>query len=156
MTFGTRVRNHPLNGPSAFMLNAERALVEFQRQIVPSAAPDVTGTRRFIPTLRAVENPKDFVVTAEVPGVAPADLSVVVEDGVLTLRGVRKSPDWLEELSEDEKEKFSCRFERSVRFNNEIDEGRVTARSKDGLLRIVIPKQSPPVPETTTVAVEVG
>ena len=156
MTFGTRVRSHPMHVPSAFMLNAERALAEFQRQILPEATPEATGTRRFIPALRAVENEEDYVVSAEVPGVAPADLSVAVEDGVLTLKGVRKSLDWSEDLSDDEKEKASYPFERSVRFNDEIDEGRITARSKDGLLRVVIPKQSPPVPETTTVPVEVG
>ena len=155
MTFATRVRNYPIRVPSAFMLNAERALADFQRQILPAVAPEANDTRRFVPLLRAVENLEDYVVTAEVPGVAPADLSVVVEDGVLTLKGVRKSLDWSEDLSDDEKEKASYCFERSVRFNGEIDEGRVTARSKDGLLRIVIPKQSPPVPETTTVSVEV-
>ena len=155
MTFATRVRNYPIRVPSAFMLNAERALADFQRQILPAVAPEASGTQRFVPVLRAVENPEDYVVTAEVPGVAPADLSGVVEGGVLTLKGVRKSLDWSEDLPDDEKEKASYPFERSVRFNGEIDEGRVTARSKDGLLRVVIPKQSPPAPETTTVPVEV-
>ena len=156
MTFATRVRNHPMRIPSAFMLNAERALADLQSQLLPAIAPEAHAPQGFVPALRAVENPDDFVVTAEVPGVAPADLSVVVEDGVLTLKGVRKSLDWSEDLSDEDQEKYSASFERSIRFNAEIAAEGVTARSKDGLLRIVIPKQLPPAPEATTVPVEVG
>ncbi len=114
------------------------------------------GAQRFAPTLRAVENQTDYVVSAEVPGVAPEDLSVVVEEGILTLRGVRKPLDWSEDLPEDEKEALLSRFERSVRFNGEIDEERVTARSKNGLLQIVVPKPEPPVAQVTTIPVQAG
>ena len=156
MTFGTRVRRYPLSGHAAAVMGAERAFNELQRQFFGTADHGPSRTRASMPTLRAVENAGDYVVTAEIPGVAPDDLSVVVEEGVLTLRGTRKSLHWSEDLSDEEKEAESARFERSVRFNGEIDEERVTARSKDGLLRIVVPKPEPVAPEITRISVEAG
>ncbi len=156
MTFGTRVRRYPLSGHAAAAMGAERAFSELQRQFFGRADQGLSSARGFMPALRAMENVGDYVVTAEIPGVAPDDLSVVVEEGVLTLRGTRKSLDWSEDLSDEEKEAESMRFERSVRFNGEIDEERVTARSKDGLLRIVVPKPEPVTPEITRIPVEAG
>jgi HSP20 family protein len=156
MTFGTRVRRYPLRGHADAVVYSERALAEFQRQLLPIANRGRLGSDSFAPTLRAVENQDDYLVSAELPGVASEDLSVVVEEGVLTLRGVRKSLDWSEDLGDEEKEALSTRFERSIRFNGEIDEGRVTARSKDGLLRIVVPKPEPPVPQVVTIPIEAG
>ena len=156
MAFGTRVRRYPLSGHAAAAMGAEHAFSELQRQFFGAADHGLSSTRGFMPALRAMENAGDYVVTAEIPGVAPDDLSVVVEEGVLTLRGTRKSLDWSEDLSDEEKEAESARFERSVRFNGEIDEERVTARSKDGLLRIVVPKPEPVAPEITRIPVEAG
>ena len=156
MTFGTRVRRHPLAGHAAVVIGAERAFNELQRQFFGAADYGLPSTRAYMPSLKAVENVDDYVVTADIPGVAPDDLSVVVEEGVLTLRGTRKSLEWSDELPDEEKEALSTRFERSVRFNGEIDEGRVTARSKDGLLRIVVPKPEQAVPEVTRIPVQAG
>ena len=156
MTFGTRVRRYPLSGHTAAVMGAEHAFSELQRQFFGTANHGLSSARGFMPTLKAVENAGDYVVTAEIPGVAPDDVSVVVEEGVLTLRGTRKSLDWSDDLSEEEKEAESTRFERSVRFNGDIDEERVTARSKNGLLRIVVPKPEPPAPSVITVPIELG
>ena len=156
MTFGTRVRRYPLSGHTAAVMGAERAFSELQRQFLGTAKHGLSSARGFMPTLKAVENADDYVVTAEIPGVAPDDVSVVVEEGVLTLRGTRKSLDWSDDLSEEEKEAESTRFERSVRFNGDIDEERVSARSKNGLLRIVVPKPEPVAPEITRIPVEAG
>ena len=142
---------------AAAILNAERALNDFQRGFFPAGSKaQEEGGRHFVPSLQAVENPSDYVVTAEIPGVSPEDLSVVVEDGVLSLRGVRKAVEWSEELEDSEKEALSTSFERRVRFNGDIDEDRVTARSRDGLLRIVVPKPEPPVSQPTKVPVQAG
>lgn len=157
MAFATRVRRNPARGHAAAILNAERALNDFQRGFFPAGSKhQVEGGRPFAPSLYAVENPGDYVVTAEIPGVSSEDLSVVVEDGVLTLRGVRKALEWSEELEDSEKEALSSSFERRVRFNGDIDEDRVTARSRDGLLRIVVPKPEPAVSEPTKIPVQAG
>ena len=170
MTIGLRVRRYPV-GPQAHsqahsqahhqahslgIQNAQRRLADFRQQALSGLAAMDAGAQPFAPTLRAVENQTDYVVSAEVPGVAPEDLSVVVEEGILTLRGVRKSLDWSEDLPDDEKEALLSRFERTVRFNGEIDEERVTARSKNGLLQIVVPKPEPPVAQATTIPVQAG
>ena len=156
MTYATRVRRNPLRVHAAAMINTERALADLQRQLFPTTKREEGSARSFVPALRAVENAGDYVVTADIPGVSAEDLSVVVEDGVLTLSGTRKSLDWSEDLEDAEKEALVSNFERSVRFNGEIDEDRVTARSRDGLLRVVIPKPEPPVSEPTRIPVQAG
>jgi HSP20 family protein len=154
MIFGTQVRRNPVDHHVALIRDAERALAGFHRRSFPTLGGALVEARPAMQSIRAVENTDDYVVTADVPGVAPEDLSVAVEAGLLTLSGTRKSLDWSEDLSDEEKEAHSSRFERCVRFNGEIDQEGVTARSRNGQLRIVVPKLKPPVPEVTEVRVQ--
>ena len=154
MTFRTRVRRNPVDRRVALLRDAERALAGFHRRSFPILGGALAETRPAMQAMRAVENADDYVVTADIPGVAPEDLSVAVEAGLLTLSGTRKSLDWSEDFSDEEKEAHSNRFERSVRFNGDIDQEGVTARSRNGQLRIVVPKLKPPVPEVTEVRVQ--
>ena len=85
MPFATLVHRHPMRAAAAAMLDAERALDEIQRQF--STYPSLRyGARRVpAPRISAVESEKEYVITAELPGVEAERLDVAVEDGVLTL-----------------------------------------------------------------------
>ena len=77
----------------------------------------------FAPSFDAVELENEYSVSADIPGVAPADLDIAVEDGVLSIKGRRHYQD---ETSEDAA--VACvdgrgRFERRIRFPGEIVEG---------------------------------
>ena len=133
-----------------------RGLVRLQRtrsQDGPAAAS------AFVPQVDAIEDEDAFRITAEVPGVAEADLSVEIEEGVLTLRGEKKN--YLDSSSEEQgasrlhrvESRYGA-FERRLRFNAEVDDAAVTASYRNGVLTIVVPKLAEAAPEVRTIPVE--
>jgi len=162
------------------MFDAERALEEIQRQF--SHYPTLRRpTQGFVPRIEAVEGEDHYLVRAELPGVDAADLEIVVEEGVLTIKG-RRSDEQAEAVVDvevevaDEAAEANAEaptgatdedaandaasdvnaFERRIRFNGEVDEAAVKARYRNGLLTVVIPKPRPPEPVIRNIPVQVA
>jgi HSP20 family protein len=108
----------------------------------------------FLLTLDAVELENEYRVTAEVPGVEPADLEIAVEDGVLTIKGQRHYEDETSEAGEVTRVDERGRFERRIRFPGEIVEGDVKAVCKNGVVTVTIPKPEQVKPEVRSIPVE--
>ncbi len=49
------------------------------------------GTRRWTPAMDLVETDADFVLRADLPGMQESDVTIELEDNVLTLSGERKA-----------------------------------------------------------------
>ncbi|WVT77171.1 Hsp20/alpha crystallin family protein (plasmid) [Sinorhizobium chiapasense] len=90
------------------------------------------------PHVEIEENDTEIRVTAEVPGIDPDDIEVLLEDGTLTLRGESKSE------TEDKDRRFSertyGRFERRLALGRQVDEDKIAATFKNGLLAVTLPK----------------
>lgn len=94
------------------------------------------------PAVEATENPTEYLITAELPGIGPENVEVAVADGMLTLKGHK-----LEEKKEGAKdatfhlwERSYGEFERTFRFPMPVKEEKVAAEFSNGILRIVVPK----------------
>ncbi|QND64653.1 Hsp20/alpha crystallin family protein [Mesorhizobium loti] len=90
------------------------------------------------PSVEFSENDKEIQVTAEVPGLEEKDIEVMVEDGVLTLRGEKKSE--TEDKDRQFSERYYGRFERRFGMGREVDEDKVAATFKNGVLTVTLPK----------------
>lgn len=92
------------------------------------------------PTADISETEKEYLIKAELPEVKKEDVKITVEDGVITLSGERKHEK--EEKSENELrvESFYGTFSRSFLLPEDADANNIRAESKDGVLRIHIPK----------------
>lgn len=90
------------------------------------------------PRVEFSENDKEIRVMAEVPGLEEKDVEVLLEDGVLTLRGEKKSE--VEDKDRQFSERYYGRFERRIGLGREVDEDKVAATFKNGLLTITLPK----------------
>ena len=79
-------------------------------------------------------------VKAELPGMEEKDINLSLDDGILTLSGTRQKE--VEEQSKDYyvKEMSSGSFSRSVRLPKNIDESKIDAIFKNGILTVSIPK----------------
>ena len=103
------------------------------QRMVPAAisAPDID--------LR--ENDKEIVFEAELPGMDENDVSIILRDGVLSLKGEKKSK--RDERSETYHlvERSYGTFERSFRLPETIDEDQIKATFEKGVLHIVVPKR---------------
>lgn len=94
------------------------------------------------PKVNISETEKEIVVTANVPGISSEDISVEVNDNILTLSG-----QMTKENKEEDKEKKYYRYEResgsfsrSFSLPAKIDEDKIEAETKNGVLTINLPK----------------
>jgi len=97
-----------------------------------------------------------YKISVELPGVAPEDIELAVEDGVLTLKGEKRT-------SREEKGEtwyFSERqygaFSRSFRLPPDADGDKVEADLKDGVLSVRVPKKSASSGPKSRIAIKTG
>ena len=107
------------------------------------------------PAVEATENPTEYLITAELPGIGAENVEVAVADGMLTLKGHK-----LEEKKEGAKEatyhlweRSYGEFERTFRFPMPVKEDKVAAEFNNGILKIVVPKLEIAPPATRTVPI---
>lgn len=99
-----------------------------------------SGRQGWIPSVDVRETNDEFVFTAELPGLDKNDVSITLEDNVLTLAGERSFED------EEKKDEFHRiersygRFTRSFTLPHEVDADNVAANYSDGILTVSIPK----------------
>jgi len=89
------------------------------------------------PLVDIFENENEILLYADMPGVTKQDVCVDIDNGKLTLSGIRKTANkgaasW-EEFGEVE-------FQRTFAVPQTIDVGKVGATLKDGVLRLNLPK----------------
>lgn len=106
-----------------------------------SRMPTINGFSTFSaswPSVEVSDGEKEIRITAEVPGLEEKDIEVLLEDGVLTLKGEKRS-----EIDDKEKqfsERFYGRFERRIPLGYEVEEDKVNAHFRNGVLTVVLPK----------------
>ncbi|MDG4884187.1 Hsp20/alpha crystallin family protein [Mesorhizobium sp. WSM4884] len=90
------------------------------------------------PSVEISDNEKEIRVAAEVPGLEEKDIEVLLDDGVLTLKGEKRS----ETLDKERQfsERVYGRFERRIPLGYEIEEDKIDARFKNGVLTVTLPK----------------
>ena len=90
------------------------------------------------PNVEISETDKEYRVSADVPGLEEKDVEVLFSDGVLTIRGEKKSE--VEDKERQFSERFYGSFERQIPLGDEIEEDKVEASFKSGVLTVTLPK----------------
>ena len=91
------------------------------------------------PAVNLYETDEAYVLTAELPGLAPEDLEISLEGSTVTLRGERKAePE--EGASVHRQERPSGVFRRAFDLPVPIDGEKVEAVHKNGVLTLRLPK----------------
>jgi HSP20 family protein len=107
----------------------------------PTNAGNANGiTRRWIPAMDLVETREHFVLKADLPGMTENDISVEVENNVLTISGERKTEHEAEAEGYYRIERASGAFSRSLTLPEGIDADAVKARFEGGVLEVRVPK----------------
>jgi HSP20 family protein len=106
------------------------------------------------PNVDVEETDKEYRVTAELPGLEERDVEVLLQDGLLTVRGEKK----LESENRDRTytERFYGRFERQIALDRDIDDGAVNATFKNGILTVTIPKSARAVERSKRIPINMG
>jgi HSP20 family protein len=110
--------------------------------------------RRWIPAMDLVETDDHFVLKADLPGLDERDVSVEVEDNVLTVSGERKAEHEDEREGYVRVERAYGSFRRSLTLPEGVDPAGVSANFDKGVLEVRIPKPEERKPRR--VAIQVG
>jgi HSP20 family protein len=86
------------------------------------------------------ESDKEFLIKAELPEVKKEDVKITLNDGAITISGERKHEKEHKDENEIRVESFYGTFSRSFSLPENIDAKGIRAESKDGVLRIHVPK----------------
>ena len=107
------------------------------------------------PKVDLMEDEKFITIIAELPGVNKDDVKIVLEDGILTLSGEKKS-----DVNENDKidvsrnERVFGKFERKFELVEDINPDEVKAKFDNGLLKIMIAKLTPEEPKERVIEVK--
>lgn len=112
------------------------------------------GAETLAPPIDIAERENEFVVRTDLPGVKKEDISITLENGVLTISAEYKKED---EQKEGDRvirqERRYGRFVRSLRLGVPIDEKQIKANYKDGVLELILPKAEEAKPKKINVDV---
>jgi HSP20 family protein len=100
---------------------------------------DMSST--FSPKADIVEGEKAYTLTLDVPGIKKEDISVGIEDNILTISGERKIQRQDREKSYSYYERSSGKFERSFKLPDTIDANKIDGTYENGVLSLALPKK---------------
>lgn len=116
-----------------------------------------TAATAWMPRIDVKTTGEDMVVFAEVPGLGREDIDIEIGEGMLTIKGERKSETEKTEEGWVIRERSYGSFERSLALPEGVDPDKVTADYKDGVLEVHVPKGAQALkPATHRVAIGSG
>ncbi|HOW19548.1 MAG TPA: Hsp20/alpha crystallin family protein [Phycisphaerae bacterium] len=98
------------------------------------------------------EDDSHYYVEAEMPGLTKDDIEITLEDGVLTISGEKKTSSEQKSGHYHIRERQYGRFSRQFSLPSAVDENKVDALLKDGVLRITLDKREDVKPRKITVS----
>ena len=110
-----------------------------------------SGLRNWRPAVDIYDSEDKIVVKAELPGVDKKDIHIDVKDRILTISGERSYENEVKEENYHRKERAYGKFHRSFTLPDGLDQNKIEADYKDGVLKVAIPKPEEKKPKTITV-----
>ena len=103
------------------------------------------------PQVDLAETDKEVTVTAELPGMEEKDVELLLEDGMLTLKGEKRSES--EDKDRHFSERYFGRFERHIPLGADVQADKAEARFKNGILTVTLPKNPEAQPKAKRIAI---
>ena len=101
-----------------------------------------------------VENEKEFVVKANVPGIPKDNLEIEIHEDTVVIKGKYDE----EKESKNEgyriKERHSGSFTRVLPFGVDVDSDKASAKMEDGVLVLTLPKVQAELPKTKKLEIQ--
>lgn len=106
------------------------------------------------PSADISETRSHYVIKAQIPDVDKDDVHVAVENGVLTISGERRFEKEEETETTHRIESMYGKFSRSFALPGDADDAAISAKSRNGMLEIRIPKKTETKDEAVKISVE--
>lgn len=132
----------------------EDLMAIWPRNLLARPWPDGGVTMEWSPRCDVSETEAEVLIQAELPGVEQKDMEVTVRDGVLYLKGEKRTAKKEEENGRSHSERFFGSFERALAIPDNVDEAKIEARLRDGVLEVHLPKVTPTIPAAKKVEIK--
>ncbi|MBW1691370.1 MAG: Hsp20/alpha crystallin family protein [Deltaproteobacteria bacterium] len=132
---------------------AEKEKKELQAREKAEVSTPAEQTRpgpAFTPAVDIFETDQEITVLADMPGVKAKDLAIDLRENTLTLSGDVESPEG-ETEEEVLREYRTGNYYRQFTLSDVIDQSKIEAALKDGVLRLRLPKVEAAAPRTIPV-----
>ena len=116
-----------------------------EKQEVSTTAEQTRPGPTFTPSVDIFETETGITLLADIPGVKANDLDIDLRDNVLTLAGEVASPEGSDEV-DVLREYRTGKYVRQFTLSEAIDQSKINADLKNGVLRLVLPKAEKAVP----------
>ena len=110
-------------------------------------SPRLSLAQSSMPAVDVTETETEFLLSADMPGLDKKDVSIDIHDGVITIKGESAINN---KKSTDDyriRERQLGSFNRSFRLPDNVNEVKVAAKFKNGVLMITLPKAKEVLPE---------
>jgi HSP20 family protein len=109
-----------------------------QRRTQAEAAGDEFERADWTPASDIYETASEFSIAMDLPGIDRAALEINVDDNRLVVKGTRM----IDESKQHRTERPRGRFLRTFSIPGSVDQGKIGAEYKDGVLQIRLPKRT--------------
>jgi len=133
------------------LLEFESLQEEINRLFEGFRAPEPRGLfeRHYSPAVDVLENGDSFEVLCDVPGLEPGEIETSVSGSVLTIKGERKDASARSDVYRTDRRAGA--FQRTIQLPLPVNPAQVEATLRDGVLRILLPKQEEMKPRQISV-----
>jgi HSP20 family protein len=131
------------------MASAQELQVQKKRELENKEETTIPA-RIFVPAADIFEGENDLTVVLEIPGVEKGNVDIRVEDGVLNVQG-RLDLTKYQGLQPLYTEYNIGHYSRNFRLSNSVDQNKIAAEIKDGVLSLKLPKSEEAKPRTILV-----
>jgi HSP20 family molecular chaperone IbpA len=110
-----------------------------KKEVKPTAGEGIRPGPIFIPAVDILENVNDLIILADMPGVEGKSVDIDLRDNQLTITGRIEPIEGEREVSLYKEFSWGDYF-RQFTLSDVIDQGRITAKMENGVLRLILPK----------------
>jgi len=118
------------------------------------ADPGALGSTAWKPPVDVVDQDDSYHLSADLPGVAPGDVELEVQEDALLLRGERRLDPSVPREAYMRNERPHGRFVLQVSLPPSVDRQAIHAIHRDGVLEVVLPKRKEETPGKIKVEVK--
>ena len=126
--------------PKNSLLNYFNSIDRMFNNVFTHSAEIDNQTSFYKPSMDVVENKLEFIICLDLPGVDKKDVEVNCSDGILTIVGERKNKMNNNDKFYVWKENQHGTFKRFFELSNTIQEDKIKASFKNGILTLIVPK----------------
>ncbi len=106
------------------------------------------------PAVDLIDKKDKFVAKVELPGVEKKDVKLSLNDGNLTIQGEIKKEEETQKEDYYYRERAYGNYSRTISLPGEVEKEKISAKFKNGILEITMPKKPEVQPKEITIEAE--